>query len=121
MSGQRTQRFAELIKREISLLLIGSVEDARLKRFTVTRVEVTPDLKHVRVYISFPGDRVEVEEKFQALLRASSFIKSELAKKIRIRYMPDIQYYPDVFLEKASRVIDLLNQIEPPQKDSNPQ
>ncbi|HSV31599.1 MAG TPA: 30S ribosome-binding factor RbfA [Atribacteraceae bacterium] len=120
MSEQRARRYAELIKREISLILLGSVDDVRLKRFTLTRVEVTSDLKLVRVYLSFPGEAAEVAEKFEALQKAAKFIKNKLVGRIRIRYMPEILYFPDVFLEKASRVIDLLNQIEPQREESNP-
>ena len=65
MKEQRVERVAELIKREVSIILLSRVRDPRLKRFTITRVKVSQDLRQAKVFIYFPeGDK---EEKYQAL------------------------------------------------------
>ena len=55
MKEQRAERVAELIKREISVILLYRVGDPRLKRFTITQVKVSPDLRQAKVFIYFPG------------------------------------------------------------------
>jgi len=110
MKEQRVERVAELIKREISVILLSRVRDPRLKRFTITQVKVSPDLRQAKVFIDFPGE--EKEEKYQALQKATGFIKSELALRLRIRFMPEITFIKDETLDKAFQVVELLNQIE---------
>ncbi len=119
MKEQRIQRIQELIKREISVILLSEVEDERLNRFTITKVEVTPDLRMGRVYISFPGTPGEVTEKFEALEKASGFIKGALSRRIHIKFMPDIVFMPDATMDKASHVLDLLHRISQKKKNTD--
>lgn len=106
------QRIAELIKREISKIMYSSAEDQRLKRLIITHVNVTPDLKLARIYVSNPNEKEQTEEYFHALQKASGFIKSNLAPHLQLRYMPELEFIYDTSLEKACQVIELLNQIE---------
>jgi len=112
MKDYRAQRIAGLFKREIATIVFSDAADPRLKRLTITHVEVTPDIKHARVYVSFPGEPKESEESFRALQKASSYIRSSLSQHIQIRYMPEIEFIYDHSLEKACHVIELLNTIE---------
>ena len=106
MKEQRVERVAELIKREVSIILLSRVRDPRLKRFTITRVKVSQDLRQAKVFIYFPeGDK---EEKYQALQKATGFIKSELALRLRIKFMPEIVFVIDDTMEKAFQVVELL-------------
>ena len=106
----KVERVAELIKREVSIILLSRVRDPRLKRFTITRVKVSQDLRQAKVFIYFPeGDK---EEKYQALQKATGFIKSELALRLRIKFMPEIVFVIDDTMEKAFQVVELLNQME---------
>ena len=111
MKSYRSQRLAELFKRKIANIVLSEAADPRIKRLTITHVDITPDLKIARVYVSFPGNKNEVEESFHALLKASRFIRSHISQNIRIRYMPEIEFIYDTSLEKAYQVIDLINQI----------
>jgi|SRR5690554_4066625 ribosome-binding factor A len=111
MKSYRSQRLAELIKREIATMVLSDAADPRIKRMTITHVSITPDLKIARIFVTFPGNKNEVEESFQALLKASRFIRSHISQNIRIRYMPEIEFIYDTSLEKAYQVIDLINQI----------
>ena len=111
MKSFRSQRLAELIRREIATLVISDAADPRIKRMTITHVNITPDLKIARIHVSFPGNKIEIEESFQALQKASRFIRSHVSQNIRIRYMPEIEFIYDTSLEKAYQVIDLINQI----------
>ncbi|HOQ67095.1 MAG TPA: 30S ribosome-binding factor RbfA [Candidatus Atribacteria bacterium] len=110
MKEQRAERVAELIKREISVILLYRVGDPRLKRFTITQVKVSPDLRQAKVFIYFPG--TEKKEKYQALQKATGFIKNELALRLRIKFMPEIIFVMDETMDKAFQVVELLNQME---------
>lgn len=112
MKNYRTQRLAELFKREIAVVILSDAADPRLKRMTITHVDITPDLKLARIYVCFPGSEKDIEESYHALQNASHYIRSSISQRIRIRYMPEMEFIYDQSLEKAYHVIDLINQIE---------
>lgn len=111
MKEQRPLRVAELIKREVSRILLSKIQDPRLRGFTITRVEMSPDLKLAKIFVSFGGQEKE-EEKYEALKKATKFIKGELASRIRIKFMPEIVFVADPTLEKAIKVVELLSRME---------
>lgn len=112
MREQRAERIAKLLEKETSSLLLFQMKDPRLKRFTITRVWVSPDLRLARIFIDFPGSEEERIEKFETLTHATKFIKAELARKIRIKFFPEIVFVKDDLLPKAFRVVQLINQME---------
>lgn len=111
MKEQRPKRVAELIKREVSQILLSRAEDPRIKRFTVTRVEVSPDIRRAKIFVSF-GEGEEGEERVKLLQKATGFVKAELAQRIRIKFMPEIVFVADSAFEKAFQVVALLNRME---------
>lgn len=111
MKEQRPKRVAELVKREVSQILFSRVEDPRIKRFTITRVEVSPDLRLAKIFVSFDEEEGK-EEKFRTLQKATRFVKAELAQRIRIKFMPEIVFVADNTFEKAFQVVALLSKIE---------
>uniref|UniRef100_A0A7V4DGT2 Ribosome-binding factor A n=1 Tax=Candidatus Caldatribacterium californiense TaxID=1454726 RepID=A0A7V4DGT2_9BACT len=111
MKEQRPLRVAELIKREVSRILLSEVEDPRLRGFTITRVEMSPDLKQAKIFVGFLGE-AEEGERYEALKRATKFIRGVLASRIRIKFMPEIVFVADPTLEKAFQVVELLNRLE---------
>jgi len=115
MKEQRPKRVAELIKREVSQILISRVEDPRIKRFTITRVEVSPDIRQAKIFISFE-EQEEREERMKILQKATGFVKAELAQRIRIKFMPEIIFVSDSTFDKAFRVVALLNRMEQEEK-----
>lgn len=78
---------------------------------TVTEVKVSADLKHAKVYISVIGDEGERRETMTALERASGFIHRELASRLELHYMPQLNFVSDSTLQRAARLEELLNQI----------
>ncbi|BER92021.1 30S ribosome-binding factor RbfA [Thermatribacter velox] len=112
MKEQRPKRVAELIKREVSKILLSQTSDPRLKRFTIVRVEVSPDLKLAKIFISSSFAETNSEEQFKALQKALGFIKRELSKRLVIKSLPEIQFVPDSTLEKAFQVVELIKRIE---------
>lgn len=109
---QRQERVEELLKVEISEILQREMQDPRIGFVTITDVEITPDLRHARVFISIMGDDAKKDESMKALKRAAGFIRSELGKRIRMRTTPEIEFKIDDSIDRGVRILELLEQIK---------
>ncbi|MFQ5953362.1 MAG: 30S ribosome-binding factor RbfA [Candidatus Omnitrophota bacterium] len=91
----RMDRVSEAIKREISLILQEKVNDPRLSSVSITRVEVSRDLKNAKVYYLGLPDEAEQREIEKALNKAAKFIRSELAGRVTIKFTPRLIFTKD--------------------------
>ena len=110
----RKDRVASVLAREISLILEHELKDPRVDFLTVTSVDVSPDLKQARVYFSSLGDKAK---DLEILQRATGYIRSLLARRIRLRTIPEIQFMIDNSYEERTKIDALFKKIS---KD-NPQ
>ena len=113
--SQRSIRVAEAIKREVSdLLLKGGVKDSRLggSMASITEVEVSGDLRHARIFVSIFGKDADQQQVMEGLKSATGYIRSEIGKRIRLQFTPEIQFELDNSLERGSRVLALMNRIK---------
>src|SRR5215468_10513824 len=108
MQGKRLERVNQLIKEEISLLLQRELKDPRLGFATVTDVDVTPDLKLARVYVSVLGQDSQWVSTFQALQSARGFVWNWLRRHLDLRVTPEIVFRPDRSMEHAAHIQSLL-------------
>lgn len=98
----------------IAELLIREVKDPRVRMVTLTTVEVSPDLRHARVYYSTIGDAAARQRAGAGLESAAGFLKAQLARRLRLRFAPDILFIADPSLEHADRIAALLRKkVEP--------
>jgi ribosome-binding factor A len=112
MPTQRQLRVADRLRREIAHILRREVEDPRVGFVTITDVEVSPDLKHARVFFSVLGDSPdEPREALRGLIRARSFIRKCLADQAELRFTPELEFRYDPTAERAQRIEMLLHQI----------
>lgn len=111
MNSQRQERLNSQFKEELAELL-RKVKDPRIGFVSVTDVEVTPDLKQARVYVSVLGDEAARSATMAGLRSATGFIKSELARRVRLRLMPEIEWRYDDSIERGARISELLNQVK---------
>jgi ribosome-binding factor A len=110
-SRERRQRqVASAIQRELSSLLRG-LRDPRLGFVTVTEVKVSANLKQAQLYVSVLGEEEERHNTMAVLEGAEGFIRHELASRLKLRFMPEIEFVPDLTLERAARLEALLDQI----------
>ena len=110
--SHRIQRVNQLIRQEISELLQRQAKDPRLGTFiAVTEVSTTADLKHAKVFISFLGSDEEKEETMTALAGASGFFRRELAKHLRLRHIPDLDFKWDDSIERGEHLLRLIDQV----------
>jgi ribosome-binding factor A len=109
---QRTERIDELLRQEITDLLAREVADPRIGFATVTGIETAPDLRHARVWVSVIGQPDERTATLRALEHAMPFIRRELGKRLRLRRIPEFSVRMDESIERGSRVIQLINELE---------
>ncbi|OGO51620.1 MAG: ribosome-binding factor A [Chloroflexi bacterium RBG_16_68_14] len=108
---RRTERINDLLREEISDLLRREVKDPRVGGLvTITEVDVSPDLRQAKVFVSVLGSEEEKTSTFQALEAASHFLRRELRKRLTIRRMPELTFHPDDSLERGARILSLLDQ-----------
>ncbi len=108
----RQEKLGELIAVELSQLLRTRVKDPRVGFASITRVEVSGDLRHAKVYVSVMGTPEEQAATMQALKHASGFLRHEVAERITLRYMPELIFKLDTSIEEGSRILALIQQIE---------
>ena len=101
-----------MIAAELSDLLRTRVKDPRVGFASVTRVEVSGDLRHAKVFVSVMGTEKEQTVTIQALKHATGFLRSELASRITLRYMPELAFKLDTSIEQGSRILELIRKIE---------
>ncbi len=108
---KRSIRVGDLLKEEIADIIMHKLKDPRLGFITVTGVDVSNDLKHAKVYVSILED-VKRSETLKILISSAKFIRSELGRKVRIKYLPDIIFKLDESLEYGAKISKILNEIK---------
>lgn len=112
MSFKRADKVADLIKAELSEILLRQINDPQVKEITVTGVKVTDDLRQARVFFVRMGEDVCSEETIKGLHRAVGFLRRELGKKLRLRYVPELKFIFDESFEYGDRIDRLLVEIK---------
>ena len=110
MSGRRAERLAEEIREEVAQIVGGRLKDPRIGFVTVTRVELTADLRTARVHVGILGDAAQREKTLGGLRQAAGFVRRELGQRIRIRHTPEVQFHYDEGLDATERVARLLDE-----------
>jgi ribosome-binding factor A len=110
IGGHRTERIAEEIRNEISLMLAGDLKDPRLAvPVNVTEVRVTPDLRTARVYVNLEGETgAERAAALDGLKSASGYVRHELIERLQLRRAPEVLFIPDDSETNGQRIDQLL-------------
>lgn len=111
MKPQRTSRVAELLKREISNIIQQDLQDPRLGFVTVTKVTVTKDLKQADIWISVMGDDTVKHSSIEALTHAQNRIKELLAGRIKLRFLPSLQFHLDTSIEYNAHISEIISRL----------
>ena len=107
---KRSQRLAILLREEIADIIMKKVKDPRLGFITVTDVELSEDLKNARVFISALKDE-DKEIALEILNAAKGLVRSEVSKRIRVKFIPLIEFRIDTSIAHGDRIDRLLNEI----------
>ena len=114
--SRRRVRLGEQLRRELSVKIATAVRDPEVGSLSITDVEVTADLWLARVYVTPHGTPDEQDQTMAALARSSSFLRSTLARELRIRRMPELRFLRDDSAAAGSRVEEILKEVLPPEK-----
>jgi ribosome-binding factor A len=108
----RTDRIDELFRQEITAILTKEVDDPRIGFATITEVDTQPDLRHAKVRVSVIGSADERRATIVAMGRAMPFVRHELGKRLRMKRIPEFHLELDETLERGTRILHLLDEIE---------
>jgi len=108
----RQEKLGELFTAELSDLLRTRLKDPRIGFASITRVEVSGDLRHAKVFVSVMGTPEEQEETIKTLKHASGFLRHEMAGRVTIRYMPELVFKLDTSIKEGARILELIRQVE---------
>jgi ribosome-binding factor A len=117
--AHRIQRVNSLIRQEISELLQRQVKDPRLGNFVaVTEVSLSPDLRYAKVFVSCIGSEEEKQTTLSGLIAASGFLRNQLAKRLRLRRIPELSFHWDDSIERGAHLLQLIDEVS---TDSTPE
>ena len=112
MARLRVEKLQEAIKQELSKILLQDIKDPRIKFVTVTGVELTDDISLAKVYVSLYGTEKDQEEAWQGLNKAVGYMRTEIAKRIRLRFAPALIFAKDTSMEYSAHIEELLRKIK---------
>lgn len=108
---KRSKRVGDLLREEIADIVFQRLKDPRIGFITITGVDVTDDIKSAKVYVSVLKDD-ERKTTLDILNSAKSFIRSELSKRLRMKFIPTIEFKIDTSAEYGNRIDKLLREIK---------
>ena len=108
----RQEKLGELITVELSDLIRTRLKDPRVGFASITRVDVSGDLRHAKVFVSVMGSAEEQAETMKGLKNANGFLRHELAGRLTLRYMPELAFKLDTSIEEGARILDLIHKVE---------
>lgn len=107
--SRRTERVNDLIREELMTLLRDELRDPRIGGLvTVTRVDVSPDLRKALAYVSVLGTDEERDSTMQAMESARNFLRREIGRRLHLRTIPDLRFMSDRSIEEAQEMTDLM-------------
>jgi ribosome-binding factor A len=120
MTTQRPERVQEAIREEVAKIVQQEIKDPRIGFITITKVELTRDLRFARIYFSILGDPKDKHKALKGLNNAKGYIKGRLADKVKLRFMPDIAFKIDDSFEYTKHIYDLLDKLKKERKEDGP-
>ncbi len=112
MTTRRQEQLSDLIAEELSDLIRTRMKDPRIGFASITDVELSADLRHAKVFVSVLGSPEEQRATLRGLEHAAGFLRHELAQRLNIRYTPEILFRLDQSIERGTRILQLLQEME---------
>jgi ribosome-binding factor A len=109
---KRSERLGELILAEICAVIRREIKDPRIGFVTFTRVELSDDLRHAKVFVSSMGTEAEQARTLQGLASATGYLRRHLGRALHLRYTPDLAFLIDDSLEHGAKIAQLLRQLQ---------
>lgn len=112
MGQLRIEKVQELIKQEVSQIILKELKDPRIGFVTVTQVDVTGDLRSAKIYVSLMGSEEQIKDCWDGLQKALGYIRREIGKRIRLRCTPELSFQLDKSLDYSVHIQELLSKIK---------
>ncbi|MBT4389252.1 MAG: 30S ribosome-binding factor RbfA [Nitrospina sp.] len=111
MRFKRSQRIQELILEEISKIVQSGLKDPRIGFATVTKVELSDNLKHAKIFISVMGSEQEKTDTLEGLQSAKGFIRNTLGKNLYLKFLPELEFRRDDNADHVEKISRILNEL----------
>ncbi len=105
----RPQRLGDLIQREVSDLIRLELRDPRVGMITITSVDVSPDMSHARLFFTML-EKDKLEDTLHGLKRSAGFLRSQLARRIKMYTTPELRFEYDESVERGDRLSRLIDE-----------
>jgi ribosome-binding factor A len=112
MANKRAIRVGELLKEEISQIVLREMKDPRIGFVSVTDVEVSGDLRHAKVFISVYGSDKEKEETLEGLQQAQGFVRKLVGERVKIHHTPEIIFRYDDSIENGVHISEIIKDLK---------
>ncbi|MCH7897252.1 MAG: 30S ribosome-binding factor RbfA [candidate division NC10 bacterium] len=112
MVMSRAERVGDLLKEELSEVLLREIKDPRIGFVTITGVRVSDDLRHARVYVVTHETGEGQQRTLEGLQSARGYLRGALGRRVRLRYIPDLSFWVDESLEQGFRIHEILKSLE---------
>jgi len=110
---KRVERVADQIRMEIADILRRRMKDPRIGFVTLTAVNLTADLRQAWIYVTVLQEGEQGDEAMATLARATGFIRGELGRRLRLRYVPELSFVRDTSVDQVRRLMHLLEDVQP--------
>lgn len=119
---KRTDRVADQLQKELAVLIQREVKDPRLGMVTVSGVTVSRDLGYADVYVTLLGEQApeRVKENLQVLKRASGFLRSQIARRVKLRHVPELRFHFDESVVRGQVLSSLIEDAVASDRERNP-
>ena len=116
--GSRPDRVGDQLRAELADLIARDVHDPGIGFLTITQVKVTPDLQQPRVYYTTIGDEKQRKETSRALGRATPFLRRQVGRRLRLKHVPELEFFFDESIERQDRIERILLDIQAQRADN---
>ena len=113
MSSRRVLKAAEAIREVVSMTILTDLRDPRVEGVTVTRVEVSPDMRQAKVYVSIMGSETQQNLCLHGLKSSAGYLQSKISDRIDTRYTPRLQFLQDEGVKKSLAITKMLSELLP--------
>lgn len=118
MSSRRVLKAAEAVREVVSMAILTELKDPRVRDVTVTRVEMTADMRTAKVYVSIRGDETHERLTLRGLESAAGFLQSRIKDRIDTRYTPRIEFVLDQGVKQSIAIAKILRDVLPPEAEA---
>lgn len=118
MTSRRVLKAAQAVRQVVSMAILAELKDPRVRNVTVTQVEMSPDMRSAKVYVSVMGDETQARLTLRGLQNSAGFLQKRIKDQIDTRYIPRLEFVLDQGVKQSIAVARILREVLPPGADA---